>query len=227
MNKGPCCVPRGEGGSPSLLSHCGGRAEPRDGAEGRAGVLQARSPHGPRQHVARTGRTAQGFQHIPCLPHSTRTGHTRGRRSLGRRIRGGRRTQSMRGGAPRGETAQTHRPRGRAAHAAGFRVHFVSGGLPEPSVSSGFCQSHARKMQASAGLLRGPAGLRQRTQPLRAPAPTSLDADRKCDFPETGRGGRGRRGVAAGRTRPHAVSHLHRPPRPGQASGAREGEGSG
>lgn len=149
MNKGPCCVPRGEGGSPSLLSHCGGRAEPRDGAEGRAGVLQARSPHGPRQHVARTGRTAQGFQHIPCLPHSTRTGHTRGRRSLGRRIRGGRRTQSMRGGAPRGETAQTHRPRGRAAHAAGFRVHFVSGGLPEPSVSSGFCQSHARKMQAS------------------------------------------------------------------------------
>lgn len=100
MNKGPCCVPRGEGGSPSLLSHCGGRAEPRDGAEGRAGVLQARSPHGPRQHVARTGRTAQGFQHIPCLPHSTRTGHTRGRRSLGRRIRGGRRTQSMRGGAP-------------------------------------------------------------------------------------------------------------------------------
>lgn len=227
MNKGPCCVPRGEGGSPSLLSHCGGRAEPRDGVEGRAGVLQARSPHGPRQHVARTGRTAQGFQHIPCLPHSTRTGHTRGRRSLGRRIRGGRRTQSMRGGPPE---AKQRRP---TARGDGQHTQLVSGctssqaGSPSPPSAAGSASHMRGRCRPRNGLLRGPAGLRQRTQPLRAPVPTSLDADRKCDFPETGRGGRGRRGVAAGRTRPHAVSHLHRPPRPGQASGAREGEGSG
>lgn len=216
-------VPRGEGGTPSLLSHrAGAGLSHGTGAEGRAGPVTTWTPPACRgassTFRASPGCTCTGHPHGTCekasrpaLARHTRPGSRCHGASpglspaaaealrWGQTLDAGRRTPSARGRAARGETghrptARRDRPRRQPCRKdvdPGFWVPFVSGGLPEPSVHSGCCPLHAKKMQA---------------------AGTAFCVDRRCTAPPAGACG----------TR---LAALPRPGQPGTLPGKPEGSG--